>query len=135
MPNIWGNIGEFIGISNSGSTRAFNERKQSEQNQFNIEEANKTRAFNAQQADLAWSRQQEARSTAIQTQMHDLEKAGINPMLAGNLGGAQLPTVSSGSSSAQAQQTSKPEAPDYLKDIIGAMGKIVGTALGVAMKK
>jgi len=56
--------------------------------------ANQSNLFSAEQTDKQMQFQKEMRSTQYQTTVDDLQKAGLNPMLAYSQGGAGTPTGS-----------------------------------------
>lgn len=53
--------------------------------------------FNADQAQMNRDFQERMRNTAYQVAMYDMQKAGLNPILAANLGGAAVPSGSTAS--------------------------------------
>jgi len=73
----------------SSQTNAANERMANAASDFNREEAQKNRDF-----------QQVMSNTAYQRTVHDMRKAGINPMLAINQGGASTPAGGTATASA-----------------------------------
>lgn len=93
---------------------------------FNEEEAEKSRVFSAQEAEINRDRQEQMRATAYQTQVEDMEKAGLNPALAGSTGvvGSSSPVQPS---AAQAQSYMN-HSPDFNNGIASA-------ALGYMMRK
>jgi hypothetical protein len=60
-------------------------------NQSQTERANQAMAFSAQQSQAQMDFQERMRKTQYQTAVEDLEKAGLNPMLAYTQGGAGTP--------------------------------------------
>lgn len=68
-------------------------------NNTNAEQAEKNRAFNAQQADITRKWQEQMRGSAYQASMEDMRKAGLNPMLAFSQGGTATPGGASASGS------------------------------------
>ena len=66
-------------------------------NMFASSNADKTNQFNAQQAQLNRDFQERMSNTAYQRGMEDMKKAGLNPILAYQRGGASAPSGSSAS--------------------------------------
>lgn len=94
---FWGDIGEWMGFNNdyssAGKERVAAQKQFDLNSQFNSAEALKNRDF-----------QREMSNTAVQRRMEDLQKAGINPILAAGQS-ASTPSGSSASvSSAKANQ-------------------------------
>lgn len=75
-------IGTIIGGNNANNT--------------NRDIAQQASAFNAEQAQKQMDFQKEMRSTQYQTAVEDLQKAGLNPMLAYTQGGAGTPSGAAG---------------------------------------
>ena len=91
--------------------------------EINSAEAAKDRRFQADQADLAYQRQLYMSNTAYQRAAEDMRKAGLNPYLAYNQGGASSPSVSSASGS---RASTSPNS--------GALGSLLNTALMFVMR-
>lgn len=70
-----------------------------EQNRFSANEAEKSRAFNALEAQKNRDWQTQMSNTAYQRAMTDMKAAGLNPVLAFQQGGASSPTGSFATSS------------------------------------
>lgn len=93
---------------------------------FNEQEAVKSREFSAQEAQLNRDWQEQMRATAYQTQVEDMEKAGINPALAGSTGvvGSTSPV-----------QPSAAQAQSYMNHGSDFSNGIASAAIGYMMKK
>lgn len=71
-------------------------KAQKQTNEANARLAAENRAFQDQQAGRQMAFQEEMANSAHQREVRDLQAAGINPMLSSRLGGAAVPSGSSG---------------------------------------
>ena len=94
---------------------------QRETNEANAAEAERNRQFQAQQTSAQQVFQQQMSDTAHQREVEDLKKAGLNPALSSNSGGASTP---SGASASGAQAS--------FDNPYAGFGNIVNSAMGVA---
>jgi len=99
LPAIASVAGSLIGKSGQEDTNAANADINSAQMAFNREEAQKTRDFNAKEAEINRAFQTNMRATQYTTAMDDMKNAGLNPMLAYQQGGAGTPAGSAASAS------------------------------------
>lgn len=87
------------------------------------------REYNAEQSALAYQRnaleaqknrdfQERMSNTAYQRAVEDMKKAGINPILAFQSGGASTPSGSSGSSGSSSSKSSFSRSDDVFKDLV-----------------
>lgn len=75
-------------------------------NLFNADSKEKEMEFNAAQAQINRDFQERMSNTAYQRAMEDMKKAGLNPILAYQKGGASAPSGSSASTTAQVYEDS-----------------------------
>lgn len=78
--------------------------------EFNSAEAEKTRLFNSKEAELNREWQEEMSNTSYQRVVEDLKKAGLNPILAYQNGGASTPVGGASSSSPASYSSSSASA-------------------------
>lgn len=76
------------------------------ESQFNSAEAEKNRQFNSAEAEKQRAFEKDMSDTAYQRAMADMQKAGLNPLLAYQQGGASTPSVSAASGSAASSSSS-----------------------------
>jgi len=106
MLGVLGQVAGSIGLNMAGSAmqNAANQRMQEDMQAFNAEQAARNREFQERMSNTAWQRGKA-----------DMEKAGINPMLAVSQGSASSPS----GSAASAGIGHKSE--DLLKNVPGAI--------------
>lgn len=102
--------------------------------QFNAVEAQKSRDFNATEAQKARDFEKYMSNTAYQRAIEDMQKAGINPVLALGRAGAGTPSGVSASSSAASVGSGSSSGgyrPQNRNDpasaLVGALASVVGT--------
>lgn len=80
-------------LASAAGTTEFNREQAELTRQFNSAEALKGRTFAHEQQVRAMDYAQNLSDTAVQRQMADMRKAGINPILAGRYGGSSTPSA------------------------------------------
>lgn len=119
-------ISGVVSIVGGAISSAVSYGMQKDAQAFNEVEAEKARTFSAQEAEINRDWQEQMRATAYQTQVEDMEKAGLNPALAGSTGvvGSASPVMPT---SAQAQS--------YMNHASDFNNGIASAAIGYMMKK
>lgn len=144
MPGIFGIDDAIVGaaITAAGTAYAANQSGKAAEalnttnedffhagNQFNAQQAQWQRDFNASEAWVARQWQEEMANTAYQRQVKDMEKAGLNPMLAVAKGnGAPAPAIGA-ASSGQASSMSAPQQYNTFKEGLAAGVQVLSTAI------
>lgn len=90
-------VGAFAQAGSNIYAANQNYKAQQETNATNIQLADKAMAFNDQQATRQMAFQERMSNSAYQRATDDMRKAGVNPMLAVQNGGASSPSGSAGS--------------------------------------
>lgn len=119
-------ISGVVSIVGGALSSAVSYGMQKDAQAFNEEEAEKSRLFSAQEAEINRDWQEQMRSTAYQTQVEDMEKAGLNPAIAGSTGAV-------GSSSPV--QPSAAQAQSFMNHSSDFNNGIASAAIGYMMRK
>lgn len=101
------------------------------ESQFNAQEAQKNRDFNAQQAELAYKRDREARQTQYQDMIQSLKEAGLNPALAYSSGGSNISAPTASGSAANASSRQGNTGQGFSANSSSFLGALVTGALGL----
>ena len=123
--------------------QAFNREERQFAENFNASEAEKARLFNSKEAGVNRAFQYDLATSAYQRAMQDMRKAGLNPILAYQQGGAAVPGGSAatggaasiaGATSGMAGQSALPHlpAPHVANDKEG-LGRAIGNAVNSAV--
>lgn len=113
------------GIANSVSN--YNATK--EANQTNIDLNERALQFNAEQAQIQRDWEERMSNTAYQRSMADMQQAGLNPLLAAQLGGASTPSGYAASGQATRVQAN----PIDFSGLASAMNALQSTMLTSAL--
>lgn len=101
LPGALGSAAQAAaGYAGAGGANAMNLQISREAQDFNAQQAAINRQFQAEQAQHQMNVQEDWSNTSYQRAVGDLQKAGLNPMLAYQHGGASTPSGASGSGSA-----------------------------------
>lgn len=110
------------------SEQLFNSAQAATDRQFNAEQAQLTRDFNSQEAQKQRDYETAMSNTAYQRAAEDMRKAGLNPYLAYNNGGASTPTAYA----ASASNASAGSGARSGSGRGGALGSLVNDAVSLA---
>lgn len=132
MAAILGLLGAAGSLGASGINYLYNTQEAEKQRDFNAKEAEKAREFNSAEAAKQRDWEQNMSSTAVQRQVEDMKKAGVNPILSSNLGGASTPGSSAASVGAA---TSNNARSNVIPDIISSSAELVHAIGSTGPKK
>lgn len=131
-----GLVGNYMQASSAEGINAaqlgYDQTKMREQNTFSADQAAIARSFSAGEATRQMEFQERMSSTAYQRAVLDMEKAGINPMVAYMQGGASSPAGASGSGTAASSGSGGSPSlnvPDYGQFLREGLPKSLATAM------
>lgn len=112
--------------------RIFNDEQARLNREYNSLEAEKSRVFNSQEAEKARKWSEDMSNTSFQRAVLDLQKAGLNPILAYQQGASTPSPSSASSSSASGQNASyNVSGGDSLSDLIQSLGSFFSSATDI----